>query len=108
VSNLEKSVQWYCELLGQPYDLNSVTRPVYNLQINEHTGLTLDAGPEGATKKSSSEYPLFNFHTDNIEASYAYVKQLGYDIVSEIIQFDDFSFFTIRDLDGNVLMICTG
>lgn len=109
VSDLEKSVKWYAELLGQEYDLTAVERPVYNIKIAEYTGLTLDAGPEGIIKKQSpSTYPIFNFHTENIDDSYAYVKELGYDVESEITQFDDFSFFTICDPDRNVIMICTG
>lgn len=109
VSDLEKSVKWYSQLLGQDYDSASIERPVYNIKIADHTGLTLDAGPEGLTKEqSSNENPLFNFHTENIDDSYAYVKELGYKVIKEIVRFNDFSFFTITDPDGNAIMICTG
>jgi predicted enzyme related to lactoylglutathione lyase len=109
VSELERSVKWYSQLLGQDYDSTTIERPVYNIKIADHTGLTLDAGPEGVTKKQiPSEYPLFNFHTDNIKQSYSYVKELGCKVESEIINFDDFSFFTISDPDRNLIMICTG
>ncbi len=108
VSNLKESVRWYAELLGQPYDLEMVQDPVYNMAINHFTGLTLDAGPEGVKKESANNHPLFNFHTDNIEEAYSYVEQLKYEIVSEITRFHDFSFFVIQDPDGNRVMICTG
>ncbi|MGY0693936.1 VOC family protein [Virgibacillus sp. FSP13] len=109
VSDLASSVKWYSQLLGQEFDLSNVSKPVYNLQINHHTGLTLDGGPEGVLKQDqSSNYPLFNFHTDDIQKSYEYVNRLGYQIESEIVHFDDFAFFTIRDPDQNVVMICTG
>ncbi len=109
VSNLKESVRWYSELLGLEYDLDMVNDPVYNISINQHTGLTLDAGPEDRTKDSNpSHYPLFNFHTENIDEAWSYVENMGYDIDSSIIRFDDFSFFTIKDLDGNIIMICTG
>lgn len=109
VSDLHTSVKWYCQLLGQDYNPNQISDPVYNLEINHYTGLTLDAGPIGVTKESSSSaYPLFNFHTDNIISSYEYVKKLGYTIQTEITQFEDFSFFHILDPDKNVIMICTG
>ncbi|RLQ92299.1 VOC family protein [Falsibacillus albus] len=109
VSNLKESVRWYSNLLGQDHDLASVKDPVYNIQINHHTGLTLDAGPEGIVKQPTAhDQPLFNFHTADIEEAYAYTKELGYHIHSNIVRYDDFSFFTIKDPDGNVIMICTG
>ncbi|NQD66017.1 VOC family protein [Bacillus haikouensis] len=109
VSSLKESVNWYSELLGLEYDLESVLEPVYNIRINHHTGLTLDAGPEGMIKHvKADEYPLFNFHTEDIDSSYSFVQEKGYEVVSGIIRFADFSFFTISDPDGHVVMICTG
>lgn len=55
VSDLERSVKWYAELLGQEYDLTAVERPVYNIKIADHTGLTLDAGG-GDYKKAIVQY----------------------------------------------------
>lgn len=109
VSDLERSVKWYTQLLGQEYEPDKIERPVYNIKISDYTGLTIDAGPDGVIKKPASrEYPLFNFHTKSIDDSYEYVKRLGYNIESEIVRFDDFSFFTISDPDNNHIMICTG
>jgi predicted enzyme related to lactoylglutathione lyase len=109
VSSLKESVCWYSELLGLEYDLDSVLDPVYNIKINHHTGLTLDAGPQEMTKHAKADdHPLFNFHTEEIGAAYSFVQDMGYEVVSSITRFDDFSFFTIRDPDGNVVMICTG
>lgn len=109
VSDLQRSVAWYSELLGQEVSPQDVTRPVYNVKINDHTGLTLDAGPEGSSKpKQVSPHPLFNFHTDDIEQAYQFVRELGFSIDTEIVRFEDFAFFTISDPDGHVVMICTG
>lgn len=109
VENLEKSVEWYTRLLDQKFEPSEISRPVYNLKINHHTGLTLDAGPEGEKKEvQASTYPLFNLHTDRIEDAYKYVVELNYEIASEIVQFDDFAYFTVLDPDKNVVMICTG
>lgn len=110
VSDLHRSVKWYTQLLGQTYDSNTIEKPVYTIDISESTGLTLDAGPAGISKtsSSSSDYPLFNFHTDDIDESYEYVKTLGFHINSDIVRFEDFSFFTISDPDRYTIMICTG
>jgi predicted enzyme related to lactoylglutathione lyase len=109
VSNLRESVRWYSELLGQEYDLNEVADPVYNLEMNHFTGLTLDAGPAGKRKQLNPlDEPLFNFHTDDIDEAFTFVNELGIEVAEGIVRFDDFSFFTVRDPDGNVVMICTG
>ncbi|MFD2638940.1 VOC family protein [Piscibacillus salipiscarius] len=109
VSDLERSVKWYCQLLNQDYNLSTVSKPVYNVRINDYTGLTLDAGPSGEIKTvAPSPYPLFNFHTDNIDESYEYVNSLGFKNLSSIIRFQDFSYFTVSDPDENIIMICTG
>ncbi|WP_083954085.1 VOC family protein [Virgibacillus siamensis] len=109
VSDLKNSVRWYSRLLNEQVDLSEVKEPVHNMTLNQYTGLTLDAGPTGEKKEIvPSEYPLFNFHTEDIEKAYVFVKELGYPIESEIIRFDDFSYFNVSDPDGNIIMICTG
>lgn len=109
VSDLENSVKWYSQLLGQEFNKANVSRPVHNMRINDHTGLTIDAGPQGELKEFKPlPYPLFNFHTDDIDAAYDYVSEMNIQIESEIVRFDDFSFFVIIDPDGNQIMICTG
>lgn len=109
VTDLKRSVKWYSELLGQSYDLSTVLRPVYNIPVNQEVGITLDAGPESVRKTIGElDYPLFNFHTEDIDQAYQYIRQLDYDIASEITRFEDLSFFTVRDPDRNVIMVCTG
>ncbi|MFE3890769.1 VOC family protein [Priestia sp. YIM B13446] len=89
--------------------MSEVKDPVYNLKIDGETGLTLDAGPEGTEKQIvASPHPIFNFHTEDIKEAYEFVKGMDYTIESPITSFDDFSFFTIKDPDGHVVMICTG
>ncbi len=85
------------------------TRPVYNIQMNQYTGLTLDAGPADQEKKIIPiAYPLFNFHTEDIHQAFNYIKELGYQIESDIVEFDDFAYFNISDPDHNIIMICNG
>jgi hypothetical protein len=79
------------------------------MKINHHMGFTLDAGSEGESKQiQPSLYPLFNFHTDDIQKSFEFVHQLEYKLETEIVRFDDVAFFTISDPDRNMVMICTG
>ncbi|WP_026572059.1 MULTISPECIES: VOC family protein [Sediminibacillus] len=109
VSDLEESVKWYSKLLNQEVELSNVSKPVHNLPMAQYTGLTLDAGPAGETKQiTPSPYPLFNFHTDELEQSYQFLQTSGYKIESDIVEYEDFAFFTISDPDGNIIMICNG
>lgn len=109
VSNLHSSVEWYCRLLGQAYDLESIKEPIYNMDINHYTGLLLDAGPPNTQQQvSPSKHPIFNFHTDDIDEAYSYVQELGYEINAPIERFDNLAFFNVKDPDGNIIMICDG
>jgi catechol 2,3-dioxygenase-like lactoylglutathione lyase family enzyme len=107
VSDLLTSVEWYCRLLGQTYVAEEVIEPIYKMNINHYTGLLLDAGPRGEKKQVyPSKHPTFNFHTDEIENAYSFVKELGYHADSPIERYDDLAFFTVKDPDGNIIMIC--
>lgn len=109
VAHLKTSVKWYSDLLNQEYKMSEVKIPIYNLKIDGETGLTLDAGPEGTEKQIVvSLHPIFNFHTEDSKEAYEFVKGLHYTIDSPITSFEGFSFFTIKDPDGHVVMICTG
>ncbi|MGO4624677.1 VOC family protein [Ensifer sp. 2YAB10] len=52
---------------------------------------------------SRREAPLFHFDTQDVAAAYSYATSLDVEIVTPV-QFEQW--FTIRDPDGNVLMIC--
>lgn len=109
VSNLEDSVKWYSRLLNQDVDLSKVSNPVHNLLMDQYTGLTLDAGSSDTTKIIiPSLHPLFNFHTDDIKKSYDFIKEIGYEVESDIVDFADFAYFNISDPDKNIIMICNG
>ncbi|MGG4471233.1 VOC family protein [Paenibacillus alvei] len=107
VSNLEKSSEWYSDLLGLPFNKDNVESPVYNIPITSETGLTLDDhtfDPE--FKLNPSDHVLFNFFVPNIDEAFEFVKSKGITIVREIERIGDFAYFNFKDLDGNVLMIC--
>ncbi|MYL35395.1 VOC family protein [Pontibacillus yanchengensis] len=109
VSDLKRSVQWYSTLLGQNVNLDEVKPPVYNVPINTYTGLVLDGGPNGGKEYVGLlPHPLCNLHAPDIDEAYQFVSEKGFEINSEISRFDDIEFFTVKDPDGNVIMLCTG
>ncbi len=100
VSDLRRSVRWYSELIGLPYDLEDVNPPVYNMPMSHSTCSRCWNG--------RCHPHLFNFHTDDIDEAYRFVQKLGYEISKEMVHFPDIAFFHIKDPDGNVIMIGDG
>jgi catechol 2,3-dioxygenase-like lactoylglutathione lyase family enzyme len=101
VSNIEKARDWYCKLLGLPADGEILFGHLYIVPMAPgSSGLVLDSkvftGPQ-------SSAPLFHFNTQDVHAAYRFLQENGVELVSEI-QADHF--FTFKDPDGNLLMVC--
>ncbi|MGD7045897.1 VOC family protein [Jeotgalibacillus proteolyticus] len=109
VTDLIVSAEWYSKLLGEEINTEEVQLPVWNIKIQGHTGLTLDAGRGGQKDIQPSPYPLFNFHTDDLEKALQFVREeMKVEEILEKTEFDDFSYFLIKDPDRHCIMICTG
>ncbi|MCA1054463.1 VOC family protein [Rossellomorea aquimaris] len=109
VADLKESVDWYGDVLGltiDPEQYHSInTLPVYTFAMGE-TSLTLEK--EDGFTPSPSTVPICNIHTEDIEKVYDDFSKEGVQIQSNIITFPEFSYFNFRDLNGNLLMMCTG
>lgn len=107
VTDLEKAVRWYSQLLGVEVRRN-IQAPIYTFDMGAgRPGLTLDNHCFDANYvHKPSEQPLFNLSTRDILAAYQFVKEMGADGVTEIQTFPDLSEFTFKDPDGNIIMIC--
>lgn len=107
VSNLKKSAQWYSDLLGLDLNLDSVQSPVYNIPLVGSSSLTLDDHTfDPGFKHMPTDAPLFNFYAPDIDEAYQYIQTKGIEIVREIERVGETAWFNIKDLDGNVVMIC--
>lgn len=107
VSNLQKSVKWYSNLLGLSYTDSYIESPVYNITVTGETGLSLDDQTfDPGFKLKPSNHVLFNFYVDDIDVAYKFMKENHIIIVKEIEQINDFAYFNFQDPDGNVLMAC--
>lgn len=107
VSNIERSRDWYCALLGLPAESCDIMFGHLCPLPMEGPGIMLDTmpmwggdRPEGAP---SIQVPAFMLVTDDLEGSYEYAKQLGIEFASEI---EHDHWFVIKDPDGNMLIIC--
>ncbi|WP_256761280.1 VOC family protein [Cohnella sp. WQ 127256] len=104
VSNMQHAIQWYSELLGLPVQSASHEGTIYVLPMEGGLDLLIDSNMND--HKNNNNKTHFFFETKNLNESYKFIKNKGIEIVTEIEVHDDISFFTFRDPDGNVLMIC--
>lgn len=107
VRDIEQSRAWYCRVLG----LNVEDCAIMNGHLcplpMEGTGLILDTMPKwGGDRPEGApviDTPAFMLMTRDLPAAFAYMKQLGAELVSEI---EHDHWFVVKDPDGNKLMIC--
>ena len=100
VKDIYRSRDWYCDLLGFSNDGEVRFGHLYVIPT-EGPNVVLDSKiyKEGM----SLSYPLFHFNTNDIYKAYSYVQERGIELLTEI---EHDHYFTFRDIDGNVLMIC--
>lgn len=107
VSDLKKSSEWYCNLLGIPFIEDRIESPVFNIPLPSETGLTLDDHSfDPGFKLNPSDHVLFNFFVADIDEAYDFIVGKQITITKEIERIGDFAYFNFSDLDGNILMIC--
>ncbi|WP_236838521.1 VOC family protein [Caldalkalibacillus salinus] len=109
VTNLKESVEWYSRLMGIDIGDREIRDPIFTFNMGAgRPGLTLDdhSFDQGMTLKLSNQ-PLFNLSTEDINAAYRHVQEMGAEIVTDIQHHPDLSDFTLKDPDGNIIMVCS-
>ncbi|KGE16967.1 VOC family protein [Paenibacillus wynnii] len=100
VSDIERSKQWYCYLLGLPIEEEVLFGHLYVVPM-EGPGIVLDS--RIFTRECVLNAPAFHLNTRDIDAAYDFVKACGAEILTDI---EHDHWFNFKDPDGNVLMIC--
>lgn len=107
VRNLEKAKEWYRKILGLEGGEEYFDH-IFVAPMEGTAGLVLDAMPKWRKEDgdiSTYQVPSIQFLTDDIQASYQFMKENNVELVTEI---QDNFYFVFKDLDGNLLMICKG
>jgi hypothetical protein len=105
VRDIERSREWYCQLLGLPADCEIMNGHLCPLPM-EGTGLILDTMPMWGGKEPGGapnlKTPAFMLLTSDLQASYDFAKENNVTLVTDI-QYDHL--FVIKDPDENMLMV---
>jgi catechol 2,3-dioxygenase-like lactoylglutathione lyase family enzyme len=105
VRDLEKAREWYSNILGLEGG-EIFFNHIYTAPMEGTAGLVLDTMPKWRGEQgtfSTYQVPSIQFLTNDIEASYRFMKDNNVELVTEI---EDNFYFVFKDPDGNVLMIC--
>jgi catechol 2,3-dioxygenase-like lactoylglutathione lyase family enzyme len=100
VKDIEKARDWYCDLLGMEAEGDIQFGHLYVLPM-KGTGIVLDS--KIYAENNQFKTPMFHFNTLNIEEAYAFMKNKGIHVVTDI---EHGHYFHFKDPDGNLLMIC--
>jgi len=101
VHDIEQARDWYCRLLGIPADQEILFDHLYCIPMQNGPTLILDS--KIFPQHTPDDAPLFHFNTEDIEAAYQFLKESDVELVGTI---QNDHWFNIRDLDGNMLMVC--
>lgn len=101
VEDMERAVNWYSRLLGVniSYQLSDHVVPIRLSNIL----LLLDS--HRAKTFQPTEQPLFSFSTYDIDETLLFLDEIEVEVIGDIERFPDISFATIKDSEGNVLMV---
>lgn len=103
VTELQKATNWYSSLLGFPSAKVESDETIFEVSNEKGADILLDCNRyiNGEDYKT-----LFMFETNDIDAAFSYVKSNHIEVFTEIERPGPVSFFTVSDLDENVIMIC--
>ncbi len=105
VSDVEKAKQWYEKILGIQ-DGEVHFGHLFAAGMDEGSGMILDTMPmwrDENGKLPTLNVPAIQFGTEDVHASYQFMKENGVELVTEI---QHGQFFVFKDPDGNMLMVC--
>ncbi|WP_099156691.1 VOC family protein [Virgibacillus ndiopensis] len=104
VRDIEKAKEWYSKMLDiEDGDVMFGHLFVADMQ---GAGMVLDTMPmwrDGNGDIATLNVPAIQFGTDDIHASYQFMKENNVELVTEI---EYNQWFVFKDLDGNMLMVC--
>jgi predicted enzyme related to lactoylglutathione lyase len=106
VTDMNRAIRFHSEVLGLPYHEVGPEQEnsIYDLQMKSGTGVLLD---NNRFRQEDDYETLFMLVTPDVDASKAYLEKNGVSVFTDIERHGELAFFTVKDPDDNVIMICS-
>lgn len=100
VSDLKRAIEWYSFILGLEAREENRIDHLYIIPM-DGPGVVLDT--DIYAEENVFRVAPFHFNTNDIHASYQFMKENGVELTTGI---EHDTWFSFKDPDGNVLMVC--
>ncbi|MDF2719446.1 MAG: glyoxalase/bleomycin resistance protein/dihydroxybiphenyl dioxygenase [Paenibacillus sp.] len=106
VRDMNRAIKFHSEVLGLPYrEVGSGQEDsIYDLKMSSGTGVLLD---DNRFRHGEDYEALFMLNTRDVEGAKRYLESKGVQLFTDIESPGGIAFFTVKDPDGNVIMICS-
>jgi predicted enzyme related to lactoylglutathione lyase len=104
VTDMNRAIEFHSRVLGLPYREVGSEDCIYDLQMKSGSDVLLD---DNRYRHGEDYKTLFMFVTQDVHASKAYLESNGVPLFTNIERHGELAFFTVKDPDSNVVMICS-
>jgi predicted enzyme related to lactoylglutathione lyase len=106
VTDMNRAIRFHSETLSLPYDEVGLGQEnsIYNLPMKSGTGVLLD---DNRFRHGDNYETLFMLVTPDVDGSKVFLESNGVPVFTDIERHGEMAFFTVKDPDGNVIMICS-
>jgi len=101
VSDIERSITWYCNLLKSPEEESTHDNKIYSIELENNITIILDANKP---VKNSSQ-PLFYLFTENIQMTRQYLVKNAIEIILDVVDIGSLKILSFKDPDDNQIMV---
>jgi len=106
VTDMNRAIRFHSEVLGLPYHEvgSGPENSIYDLTMRSGSGVLLD---DNRFRQGDDYQTLFMLVSPDVDASKAYLASNGVQVFTDIERHGEMSFFTVKDPDDNVIMVCS-
>lgn len=104
ITNMNQAIQFHSSVLGLPYSETGPDESIYDLPMENGCGVLLD---DNRFRHGEDYKTLFMFITQDVDASKTYLEANDVEVFTDIERYGNLAFFTVKDPDHNIIMICS-